>query len=390
MRHRLSLKHLYGTTLLLCTLAAFVYGVLVGRFEYPPFRVIEGLHERFIKSAEQKERERRAEARFFIPLPDYFLNDFSTLISIRSAADVEAKRQRLIDVIWGGRGYPHEKLPASVERNVYDKTFAGMANLGTIDRVWCEMDYGINSVAYHFHPLNANRRLIVYHAGHAESLVTMRHQISFFVGRGYSVLALAMPLEGANNRPVIEVEGVGRMRLQTHAQFAYLDAPLRFFIEPVVVALNYVGKNHRYELLAMVGLSGGGWTTTLCAALDTRLARSYPVAGSIPEVLRHSWLDWGDFEQQLPELPRAANMAELYLLGAYGRGRAQLQVLNRFDTCCFHGERHPFYESHLAARLAELGGGGHFSVLLDDTHRQHMLSDFALGEIARDLERVER
>ena len=390
MRHRLSFKHLYVAALLLCTLVAFVYGVLVGRFEYPPFRLAEGLHERFIKSAEQKERERQAAARFFNPSPDYFLNDISTLISIRSAADVEAKRQRLIDVIWGGRGYPREKLPASVEQNVHDKAFAGMANLGTIDKVVCEMDYGINSVAYHFHPLNANRRLIVYHAGHTESLVTVRRQISFFVGRGYAVLALAMPLEGANSRPVIDVEGVGRMRLKTHAQFVYLHAPLRFFIEPVVVALNHVGKNHHYELLAMVGLSGGGWTTTLCAALDTRLARSYPVAGSVPEVLRDTWLDWGDFEQQLPELLRAANSVELYLLGAYGSGRAQLQVLNRFDRCCFYGERHAFYESHLRARLAELGGGGRFSVLLDATHRQHMLSDFALGEIARDLESEER
>lgn len=378
---------LRASALLLCVTAGFVYGVLVGRFKYPPFGLAESFHERFIKSDERKERERQAEARFLEPSPDYYLNDIPSLISIRSADEAEAKRRRLVEAIWRGRGYPREKLPASVERDFRDESFAGLSNLAGLDKLVVEMDYGVNSVAYHFRPLSANRRLVVYHAGHAEGLAGVRRQIAFFLGRGYAVLALAMPLEGMNSRPVVEVEGVGRMRLKSHAQLAYLDAPLRFFVEPVAVALNHVERRHAYEWVAMAGLSGGGWTTTVCAALDTRIARSYPVAGSVPEVLRGRWLDWGDFEQQTPELARAANSLELYVLGAYGRGRRQMQVLNQFDNCCFYGLRHPFYEPHVSARLAELGAGS-FSVLLDTTHRQHMLSDFALAEIARDMERT--
>jgi hypothetical protein len=380
---------LYGSALLLSALAAFVCGVLVGRFKYPPFQLAERVHERFIKSEARKEQERQAEARFLEPSPDYYLNDIPSLISIRTGSDVEAKRARLVEVIWRGRPYPRERMPDAVERDVRDEAFAGVANLGAIDRFVVETDYGINSVGYHFRPLSSNNRLVIYHAGHAEDLAAVRRQIAFFVGRGYAVVALAMPLEGANSRPVVEIAGVGRMRLKSHAQLAYLDAPLRFFAEPVVVALNYAERHYRYDSVAMAGLSGGGWTTTLCAALDTRIARSYPVAGSVPEVLRGRWLDWGDFEQQSPELARAANALELYVLGAHGPGRRQMQVLNQFDNCCFYGLRHPFYEPHVRDRLAALGGGGDFSVLLDTTHRQHMLSDFALAEIARDLERDE-
>lgn len=377
---------LRASALLLVASGGFVYGVLVGRFRYPPFRLAERFHERFIKSEERKAHERAAEARFLEPSPDYFLNDIPSLIAIRNAADVAAKRGRLVEAIWRGRGYPREKLPAAVERNVRDEAFAGLTNLGSLDRLTVEMDYGINSVVYHFRPASSNNKLVIYHAGHAEDLTTVRRQIAFFVGRGYAVVALAMPLEGMNSRPVVEVAGVGRMRLKSHAQLAYLDAPLRFFAEPVVAALNYVVKNYAYDLVAMAGLSGGGWTTALCAALDERIARSYPAAGSVPEVLRGRWLDWGDYEQQTPELARAANSLELYVLGAHGPGRRQMQVLNQFDNCCFYGLRHGFYEPHVRARLAELGGGGRFSVLLDTTHRQHMISDFALGEIARDLE----
>ena len=371
--------------LLALALGGFAGGVFVGRYQYPPYRLAERLHERFLKSEAQKERERRAEARYWEPSPDYALNDIPSLIRIRSAADVAAARARLVEAIWRGRGYPRDKMPAAVERDVRDGAFAAVPNLGAIDRLTVEMDYGLNSVAYHFRPSSANNRLVVYHAGHSEDLAAARRQISFFIGRGYSVMGLAMPLEGMNSRPVVEVGGVGRMRLKSHAQLAYLDAPLRFFAEPVAAALNYVGKHYAYDLVAMAGFSGGGWTTTLCAALDERIARSYPVAGSVPEVLRGRWLDWGDFEQQTPELARAANSLELYLLGSAGAGRRQLQVLNQFDNCCFYGLRHGFYEPHVRARLAELGAGS-FSVLTDATHREHRLSDFALGEIARDLE----
>ncbi len=376
---------LTGAALLLVASGGFLYGVLVGRFKYPPFRLAESFHEKFIKSDEQKARERRAEARFHEPSPDQSLNDIPSLIAIHNEADVDAKRQRLVETIWGGRGYPRERMPDAVVPNVSDEAFAGLTNLAALDRLTVEMDYGINSVAYHFRPASANNKLVIYHAGHAEDLAAARRQIAYFVGRGYAVVALAMPLEGMNSRPVIEVEGVGRMRLNSHAQLAYLDAPLRFFAEPVVAALNYAERNHRYDLVAMAGLSGGGWTTTLCAALDGRIARSYHAAGSFPETLRDPWLEWGDFEQHTPELYRAANTLELYVLGAHGPGRRQTQILNQFDNCCFYGLRHAAYEPHVRARLAQLGGGS-FSVLLDTTHRRHLLSDFALGEIARDLE----
>ena len=36
----------------------------------------------------------------------------------------------------------------------------------------------------------------------------------------------------------------------------------------------------------MIGLSGGGWTTTVAAAIDPRVGLSIPVAGSLPFDMR--------------------------------------------------------------------------------------------------------
>ena len=120
---------------------------------------------------------------------------------------------------------------------------------------------------------------------------------------------------------------------------------LRFFIEPVVRAVTWALRRG-YARVALAGLSGGGWTTTLAAALDARLALSVPIAGSIPCDFRHtSW----DAEQFCDAAwARAANYSTLYALAALEAGRASVQLLHEADPCCHHGcGRH--------ARIAEYG-----------------------------------
>ncbi len=79
-----------------------------------------------------------------------------------------------------------------------------------------------------------------------------------------------------------------------------------------------------YGKIYMIGISGGGWVTTLCSAIDTRIYRSYPypVAGTPPIYIRaESARDWGDYEQTLPALYENVNYLELYILGSYSDGR---------------------------------------------------------------------
>jgi dienelactone hydrolase len=153
-------------------------------------------------------------------------------------------------------------------------------------------------------------------------------------------------------------------------------------MHPLALTANYLVQSH--DAIVMVGFSGGGWETTLYAAIDPRIERSYPVAGSLPSYLR-SQRDWGDYEQFSPRLYDAANYLELYVLGA-SEGRSQLQILNRYDSCCFAGEGYKTYETVVASRARALGGT--FSVYSDDTHTVHQLSGRARDIILSDLLKV--
>jgi len=67
-------------------------------------------------------------------------------------------------------------------------------------------------------------------------------------------------------------------------------------------------------------IPGGGWTTTLYAAIDPTIRCSFPVAGSIPLYLRTKG-SVGDREQFEPSFYSIAGYPDLYVLGAHGRGR---------------------------------------------------------------------
>ena len=109
----------------------------------------------------------------------------------------------------------------------------------------------------------------------------------------------------------------------------------RFFVEPVILSISYALNVLKYERVVMIGLSGGGWTTTMVAALDARLHLSLPIAGSMPCGFPHtSW----DFEQFCDRpYVQACDYECMYALAALEDGRASVQMLHEFDPCCFAG-----------------------------------------------------
>src|ERR1051325_10361594 len=122
-------------------------------------------------------------------------------------------------------------------------------------------------------------------------------------------------------------------------------SPIKYFLESTAVSLNYLKTWGRaahfpnYRAVHMAGLSGGGWTTTVYAAIDPSIRCSFPVAGTIPLYLR-SGGSIGDREQFEASFYRIAGYPDLYILGAHGRGRKQVQILVRRDDCCFGQAQH--------------------------------------------------
>ena len=116
------------------------------------------------------------------------------------------------------------------------------------------------------------------------------------------------------------------------------------------------------------------------------------MAGSLPLYLR-SGASVGDAEQCLQSFYRVAGYPDLYVLGAQGKGRKQVQILLRQDDCCFGEAQHDAkstgldyadavreYEGRVRMALRKIGPGS-FCLEIDETAPRHTISHHAIEKI---------
>ena len=358
---------------------AFSYGVAVGLYEYFPY---EGLNQ--TKKIILNESDKS-----IITSTDFAKFDISSIIRIDVKEDISSKKTSLIQYIW--KDQMPTKLPTSVEENFTDENFNDVKNLKQLDKITIEMEHGVNSIAYFFIPYESNNKLIIYHHGHAGDFILEKNTITFFLNNGYSVVAFNMPLKGINSQPIIETSDFGPIKFIFHDQFPLLESPnfspMKYFVEPIALSLNFIEQNYDYDEYYMVGISGGGWTTIIYSAIDQRISQSYSVAGSYPLYLRQEVKNLGDYEQNNPDIYRISNYLELYTMSSFGNDRKLVQLFIYNDPCCFQAElyeKFPYGEI-IQNRLEILGSEGKFSVFLDNSTNQHEISDHALGLILDEM-----
>jgi hypothetical protein len=248
-------------------------------------------------------------------------------------------------------------------------------------------------------PEHPNGQLVVVHHGHGCTLdddpstnnvgYGLQRTINGLLQNGYGALGVFMP----HMRPG-DCSGQHDALFQTNI----IGSPIRYFLEPTAVSLNYLGKRSRqdnfpnYRIFHMAGLSGGGWTTTIYAAVDPRIRCSFPVAGTIPLYLRVGG-SVGDREQFEPTFYQLAGYPDLYILGAAERGRKQVQILVRRDDCCFGEKQHDAkalgaayqssmtdYETKVQAAIKQCGPGS-FRLVIDEKAPAHMISHHAIDDV---------
>ena len=361
-------------------IVVFFYGVAVGLYEYFPY---EGLNQ--TKKIIFNERIDE----HIITSTSFEKFDASSIIEIETKKDLNSKKTALINYIW--KDQIPTKLPTNIEEHFIDDTFSDIKNLKRVDKITIEMEYGINSIAYFFTPYESNNKLIIYHHGHAGDFSLEKNTLASFLNNGYSVVGFNMPLIGMNNQPVIETSDFGPIKFISHNQFSLLESPkfspIKYFVEPIALSLNYIDENYDFDSYYMVGLSGGGWITVLYSAIDERISESYSVAGSYPLHLRHEAKNIGDYEQFNPNIYRISNYLELYTMSSFGDNRKLVQLFIYNDPCCFQAELYDKfpYSNTIQDKLAILGDQGKFSVFLDSSTNQHEISDYALSLILDDM-----
>jgi len=159
---------------------------------------------------------------------------------------------------------------------------------------------------------------------------------------------------------------------------------------------HFLAKYPEAAEVAYAGLSGGGWTGHMLAALDTRIRLSFPIAGAMPLYARDfSSGSWGDDEQFYPPLYKetdtngdgitdtaagVASWLEIFALGGYGDSRRQVQILNLYDECCFSGYAYKSYAGFVAD-MVRLLGEGQWEFHSDATHKKHVISPAILNDV---------
>ena len=360
-------------------ISVFFFGTYVGLYKIFPYEVLDSSKDILFGQKTIQNNQ--------------FVNqaDVDSLIKINSESDINQKRDFLIEHFWDAGSFMRVKDKAQlpkVETDISDSNYEDFQNLKRIDRLTVEMEYGINSISYLFIPEQTNEKLILYHQGHGGDFLLGYDTIQFFLDRNFTVLAMAMPLLGMNNQPVVEIDGLGEMKLTSHKKLRLLEAnnfnPMKLFLDPIQVNLNFLAKEYNFKRYSMIGLSGGGWTTVVYSAIDERISDSFSVAGSIPFYLRVDSRDMGDYEQTNIALYQNVNYLELYVLGAYGDGRQHVQIFNKNDSCCFSGNGYETYEFVIDDKISQLGKGN-FQIFIDDTHNEHKISNHVLKLVYEEI-----
>jgi len=361
----------------------FFYGLSVGVYNIFPYEFLDS-------SKDVLSGQKTIENNQFVNQAD-----IDSLIKIDNKSDIDQKRNFLTEFFWNVESTTFKRIPAGyipvpeVESDISDSRYSDFQNLKRIDRLTVEMEYDINSISYLFIPEKSNEKLILYHQGHGGDFILGKDTIQFFLNRNFTVLASTMPLVGMNNQPVVEMDGLGQIKLISHDQLRLLEAnnfnPMKIFLDPIRINLNFIEMEYDFKQYSMIGLSGGGWTTVIYSAIDERISDSFSVAGSMPFYLRVNDRDIGDYEQTNIDLYQNVNYLELYVLSAYGEGRKHIQIFNKNDPCCFSGNGYETYEFIIKDKISQLGNGD-FQVFVDDTHNEHKISDTSLEYIIKNID----
>ncbi len=294
-------------------------------------------------------------------------------------------RARLIREIWP-LGMPLGVMPQVTEDyGGLSYATANPIDVARADLLEMTLPRGGAPTAFLYHPRRPINRCAIVHAGHGithyDTGTRMDLMDRALLRSGFHVLGIDMPDYPSADYTLADGTPV---TVASH-DFSALEADgvhaLRFFLEPVVVVLNYL-STLGFRSIDMTGISGGGWTTDHAAAVDRRIRYSAPVMGSLPHDLRPPG-DLGDWEQfEARSWYAIASFVELYTLGCCELDRKRLQILGELDPA-FPVNDAVDIRPDVNAYVAEinLAAAGQCAANFDATTALHEYSDQTIGQV---------
>ncbi len=265
------------------------------------------------------------------------------------------------------------------------------------DFVLMGMDGGVSSKAIYIRHATGNGRLFGYCQGHGGGYIPFfgdtRTNADYYYTAGTKALLEAVYAHG-DDLLLFCPPGVGEnysnfvtLGLTNHNDFATFKpshgSPIRWFTDPISRGIDHAQSVRSYTDISIAGISGGGYTALLAAAIDNRIKLAYSIAGWLPLYLRHT--DLGDWEQwQATELWSQFEYLDLLLMNVAESDRRSSHLYHQHDTCCFEAASIiPFAKD--MRRYARENGFGKVQFAIDPIFVGHDVSDFDRQWILSDL-----
>lgn len=270
-------------------------------------------------------------------------------------------------------------------------------NLLRIDRITHHVDDDVVVYAYHYVNTSGSKKLFISHEGHSYFNLTGHEvHIEQMLHLGWNVVLVQMPQQFSPDSPPAEPDPSMVLGHDDWALPRETDDPtyLRTFFLPTLYAKSHLQQTYGYDTFAMVGLSGGGWTTTFMAALDTDIRAAWCVSGTMPQGVYPPTDAVRDYEQRseanvhgsarpvfafLPE-----NYLDLYAMSATDERFFRLvYVENEAPPYWPSAGLHAEIDAYVAEADARVTGT--VAVSYDTTQNDHIISPFTRDVIVADL-----
>jgi len=252
------------------------------------------------------------------------------------------------------------------------------------------MEFGVDSKADYYQSKENNKNLIIFASGHDQNEKNNNKKINFFLKNGYDILKIDMPLKANNSKPIVYIDNLGPLVIGHHDRFKFLEGkmeghPLKFFIEPVVVFLNYLKLNNKYENVSMVGFSGGGWSTLVSSAIDKNINYSFIVAAPKPLMFKNPY-KYDCYELSHKIFSTLVNYFDLYIMSSFGSKNALIEIVNINEK---NNYSHYLYEKPINDSLNKIGEGL-FEIQVNKNTFNHYLSHESLIYIHKKIQNISK
>lgn len=324
----------------------------------------------------------------------FYTYDIYQNIHIYSDADINSARQTLISAIWKNNDYSDTQLGVNqvTENFTGVSEYTSLPSFSSMRRVRVDMDSGeFYDYAYIIEPSSITKDKLIwvnYGHGSAFDINETDHVIEEFLSRGYVVCTKHLSLNGLNNttrNPPITTVGVPGHNLLPLIETATLN-PVKYFIESQMRVTNYalsIYPQLNQDDYYMMGISGGGWSTAITAAVDTRIKKSFSVAGIQPiwanQINNPGTSDWEQGYEGFPSsdwhvfLDETISYMDIFIMAA--QGREYYYFRNITDPCCFSGHDALGWGPKLQALAKHFANGKFDFFLYSAPSHQYELSE---------------